>query len=156
MSRRDFRSPTRIARDTCPRMDYRRCFPRTWALFACSLFCKADLRAMQKNVYSVFRYYPPAVGFAQLSNPAALAQTQPPLTAPVVSTAIPTNVLTLGPGSQSLAGVTITSVEPFATGARSTTSNGNSAMSARMSRGISWPWAMGVLLGAVGLGLGIF
>lgn len=111
---------------------------------------------MQKNVYSVFRYYPPAVGFAQLSNPAALLQTQPPLTAPVVSTAIPTNVLTLG-GSQSLVGgVTITSVEPFATGARSTTGIGNSAMSVRMSQGIPWPWATGLLLGAVGLGLGIF
>ncbi|KAG8980005.1 hypothetical protein FRC05_007448 [Tulasnella sp. 425] len=83
--------------------------------------------AFLKNVYSVFRYYPPAVGFAQLSNPAALLQTQPPLTAPVVSTAIPTNVLTLG-GSQSLVGVTVTSVEPFATGARSTTGNGNSAI----------------------------
>lgn len=113
--------------------------------------------AFLKNVYSVFRYYPPAVGFAQLANPDTLTQPQPSLsiTVPVASSPIPTNVLTLG-GSPSAAGVTVTSVEPFATGSRGNTSNTGNSGTSRISRSMAWPWATGFLLGAVGLGLGIF
>ncbi|KAG8906380.1 hypothetical protein FRC01_008037, partial [Tulasnella sp. 417] len=99
--------------------------------------------AFLKNVYSVYRYYPPAVGFAQLANPEALTQPQPALSVSVVSSPIPTNVLTLG-GSQSAAGITVTSVEPFATGASRNTSN--NAGSSTISRGTAWPWATGFLL----------
>ncbi|KAG8994193.1 hypothetical protein FRB90_000513, partial [Tulasnella sp. 427] len=105
--------------------------------------------AFLKNVYSVFRYYPPSVGFAQLANPQALTQPQQnlTLTVPVATSSVPSGVLTLGgPSGSADVGVTLTSVAPFATvsGSRTNTNSNSNSGSAR----ISSSWTMGIFLGA--------